>query len=111
LYSISTDALQLADETQIEKAVTFETKTGAQDGMIFDAAGNLYLADLENNQVQYIKPDGSIHSLIEGNDVKWADTFSIYDNYLYYANSRINEVTGDISNMTFTLNKVLLPSN
>jgi len=111
LYSISTNALKVEDEKQIEENVKFETKTSAPDGMIFDKAGNLYFADLENNKIQYRKPDASIHNLIEGNDIKWADTFSIYNNYLYFTNSRINEVTDDISNMTFTLNKIKLPAN
>lgn len=111
LYSISTESLQLEDEKQIEKNIKFEAKTAAPDGMIFDKAGNLYFADLENNKIQYRKPDGSIHTLIEGSGIKWADTFSIYDNYLYFTNSRINEVTEDISKMTFTLNKIKLPYN
>lgn len=107
LYSISTDSLGLSSE--IEKNVKLEAKTAAPDGMIFDQSGNLYYADLENNKIQYRKPDGSIHTLVEGDKVKWADTFSIYNNYLYFTNSRINEVTPDISEMSFTVNKVLLP--
>ena len=111
LYSISTNTLKIEDEKQVEENVKFETKTSAPDGMIFDKAGNLYFADLENNKIQYRKPDGSIHTLIEGNDLKRADTFSIYNNYLYFTNSRINEITGYISNMTFTLNNIKLPAN
>lgn len=110
LYSIGTEALQLGDGDQIEKNVRFEAKTAAPDGMIFDKAGNLYFADLENDKIQYRKPDGSIKTLVEGDEVKWADTFSIHDDYLYFTNSRINEVTNDISNMTFTLNKIALPA-
>lgn len=76
LYSIATDSLQLEDEKQIENAITFEAKTGAPDGMIFDDAGNLYLADLEHNKIQYRTPDGSMHTLIEGDAIKWADTLA-----------------------------------
>lgn len=111
LYSISTNSFQIENEKQIEEKVKFEARTAAPDGMIFDNAGNLYFADLENNKIQFRKPDGSIHTLAEGNAIKWADTFSIYNNYLYFTNSRINEVTEDISNMTFTINKIKLPSN
>jgi sugar lactone lactonase YvrE len=111
LYSISTKSLQLEDKKQIEDNIEFEAKTAAADGMIFDETGNLYFADLENNKIQYLKPDVSIHTLVEGNKIKWADTFSIYNDYLYFTNSRINEVTADISNMTFTLNKIKLPYN
>jgi sugar lactone lactonase YvrE len=110
LYSIGTEYLQMEDKKQIEEHVKFEAKTAAPDGMIFDQEGNLYFADLENNKIQYRKPDGSIHTLVEGDGIRWADTFSIYDNYLYFTNSRINEASGDISNMIFSLNKIKLAS-
>ncbi|TRX57612.1 hypothetical protein FNH22_15865 [Fulvivirga sp. M361] len=108
LYSISTKMLEVEDKRQMEKNVKLEAKTAAPDGMVFDKMGNLYFADLENNKIMYRKEDGSIHTLAEGDKIKWADTFSIYNNYLYFTNSRINEVTGDISNMVFTLNKIEL---
>jgi sugar lactone lactonase YvrE len=111
LYSINTEVLIAADKNKIEESVTFEAKTGAPDGMIFDQAGYLYFADLEHDKIQYRTPEGSIHTLVEGNGIKWADTFSIHDKDLYFTNSRINEVTGDISEMTFTLNKIKLPSH
>ena len=111
LYSIPTKALALTNEKEVENAVTFEAKTSAPDGMIFDENGNLYYADLEHNKIMYRKTDGSIHTLIEGDIVKWADTFSIYNGYLYYTNSRINEVTADISDMEFTINKIELAKN
>jgi sugar lactone lactonase YvrE len=110
LYSISTNAFNLTDEKAIENEVKFEGKTAAPDGMIFDQEGNLYFADLENNKIQYRKPDGSIKTLIEGDQIKWADTFSIYNGYLYFTNSRINEVTLDISKLSFTVNKIKLPN-
>jgi hypothetical protein len=56
------------------------------------------------------KQDGSIHTLVEGEKSDGL-TFSIYNNYLYFTNSRINEVTADISDMTFTLNKIKLTNN
>ncbi|TYB80111.1 hypothetical protein ES676_00115 [Bizionia saleffrena] len=111
LYSISTAALVLDNAMEIANAVTFEAKTSAPDGMIFDDNGNLFYADLEHNKIMYRKPDGSTHTFIVGEKVRWADSFSIYDNHLYYTNSRINEVTAGISAMKFTLNKVALPNN
>ncbi|TVZ09222.1 major royal jelly protein [Cellulophaga sp. RHA_52] len=109
LYSIPTAALTLKDSIALEKEVTFEAKTSAPDGMIFDNKGYLYYADLENDKIMYRKPDGSTYILLEGDAVKWADTFSIYNNYLYYTNSRINEVSADISAMNFTVYKIKLP--
>lgn len=109
LFAIPTSAFEEDDENKIQDQVRFVAKTAAPDGMILDANGNLYYADLEHNKIQYRKPDGSIHTLVEGEKIKWADTFSIYNKHLYFTNSRINEINGDISNMVFTLNKVALP--
>jgi hypothetical protein len=39
----------------------------------------------------YRKQDGSIHTLVEGEKSDWH--LSIYNNYLYFTNSRNNEVT------------------
>ena len=85
----------------------FIAKTSAPDGMIIDNLGNLFLADLENNKI--IKLDvssGNTTVAAEGEKVKWADTFSIYNNELFYTNSRINEAKGDISEMEFSINKI-----
>jgi sugar lactone lactonase YvrE len=111
LYSISTDALKVKDGEPIEDQVTFETKTAAPDGMIFDDKGNLYFADLGHHKIQYRTPEGNIYTLAEGEQIRWADTFSIYEDYLYFTNSRIHEVGADISSMTFSLNKIKLPSS
>ncbi|CAM2917060.1 L-dopachrome tautomerase-related protein [Flavobacterium frigoris] len=111
LYSVPTKVLANANNTEVEKSVKLVAKTAAPDGMILDENGILYFADLENNKIMYRKQDGSIHTLVEGKKIRWADTFSIYNNYLYFTNSRINEVTADISTMTFTLNKIELSKN
>ncbi|TXE11946.1 hypothetical protein FUA26_07740 [Seonamhaeicola algicola] len=106
LYAINTNDIHTKKESELKNSVIFEAKTAAPDGMIFDDNGNLYFADLENDKIMYRQPNGTIKTLIAGNNVKWADTFSIYNGYLYFTNSRINEVEGDISNMIFTLNKI-----
>ncbi|OAB28876.1 Major royal jelly protein [Flavobacterium fryxellicola] len=111
LYSVPTKVLAKGTTKEVEQSVKFVAKTAAPDGMILDKNGTLYFADLENSKIMYRKQDGSIHVLIEGATIRWADTFSIYNNYLYFTNSRINEVTGDISNMNFTLNKIALDTN
>jgi sugar lactone lactonase YvrE len=111
LYSVPTKVLANATNVEVEKSVKLVAKTAAPDGMLLDENGTLYFADLENNKIMYRKQDGSIHTLVEGEKIRWADTFSIYNNYLYFTNSRINEVTADISNMTFTLNKIKLADN
>jgi len=108
LYAIDVQTLLKGTEAEIEKAVEKVAKTSAPDGMIFDTNGNLYYADLEQNAIMKMDAAGTITTLVEGDKVRWADTFSIYNNVLYYTNSRINEVTGPIDNMTFGLNTIKL---
>ncbi len=108
LYSIDVQTLNSGTEEQISEAARFEGNTPAPDGMIFDTNGNLYLADLENHKILYRNPEGDIHSLVEGDEIKWADTFSIFGDELFFTNSRIHEASGDISQIVFTVNKVKL---
>ena len=108
LYGIKTD--DLLDTARLNHVKPFMLKTPATDGMDIDDRGNLYFGDLENNKIQYLMPDRkTIITLTEGNAVRWPDSFSIYDGYLYYSNSRIHELKEDISDMEFTINKIKLP--
>lgn len=107
LYGIPTSQLisRAVDEEKI-----FRMKTPAPDGMIMDEKGNLYMGDLEHNAVVYLTPDRKeIHTLVEGGNISWPDSFAIYDDELYFTNSRIHEAVGDISGMTFPVDKVKLP--
>jgi sugar lactone lactonase YvrE len=108
LYAIDVQTLLKGTEAEIEKAVEKVAKTSAPDGMIFDANGNLYYADLEQNAIMKMDAAGAITTLVKGEKVRWADTFSIHDNVLYYTNSRINEITGPIDDMDFGLNTIKL---
>lgn len=109
LYSVSADLLVNGSETAIERDVKKEKTTPAPDGMIFDKKGNLYMADLEKHAIVYLTPTGEMKTLVEGQEIGWADTFSIYGNKLYFTNSRIHEAHGDISQMKFPLFTINLP--
>lgn len=107
LYGIPTDQLvsRRIDETRI-----FRMKTPAPDGMVMDRQGRLYMGDLEKNAVVYLTPGcGEIRTLARGGGISWPDTFTIYNEFLYFTNSRIHEASGDISNMQFTVDKIKLP--
>lgn len=107
LYGIPTSQL-LSREVDEEKI--FSMKTPAPDGMIIDDKGNLYMGDLEKSAVVYLTPDRKeIHTLVEGGDISWPDTFTIYEGELYFTNSRIHEAIGNISDMVFPVNKIKLP--
>jgi streptogramin lyase len=49
--------------------------TAAPDGMIFDANGNLYFADLEQNAIMKMDTTGAITKFVTGEKVRWADSF------------------------------------
>lgn len=108
LYAIPTTLLINGTDNEIEAGVETIAKTAAPDGMIFDKYANLYYADLENNAIIKRTPDGKTTIVVKGELVRWADTFSIFNNELYYTNSRINEITGPIPTMTFQVNKIAL---
>ncbi len=95
---------------RIYEGTIFRMRTPATDGMIMDQRGYLYMGDLERNAIVYCKPGRTkIRTLAEGGDIRWPDSFAIYDGDLYFTNSRIPEAEGDISRMEFTVNKIKLP--
>ena len=109
LYAISTRDIQPVSNDNIARKVRKIATTGAPDGMIYQD-GILYLADLEKQLVQYLTPDFTLHTLVDGDAVNWADTFSLHDNSLYYTNSKIQDAGSDVSQMEFEVYKVALPS-
>lgn len=109
LYGIKTN--DLLNPKALKYAKPFSIKTTAPDGMIIDDNGNLYFGDLEQNKILYLTPDRKeIKTLVDGDMVNWPDTFSIYNGYLYFSNSRISETSGDISNLVFMINRIKLPT-
>jgi sugar lactone lactonase YvrE len=109
LYAVPTEVLINGTEEAIQKEVKFIKKTPAPDGMLFDTKGNLYFADLEQQKIMKLNiSSGKMSTFAEGEKIRWADTFSIYKNSLYYTNSRINEITGPIIDMEFSINKISL---
>jgi sugar lactone lactonase YvrE len=111
LYRVPTQALVAAfqdplEEASLESKIEDLGKTPAPDGMIFDRAGNLYFADLENNSVVYRTPSGEIRTLAQDSRIRWADTFTIdSQNHLIFTNSRIHEVpaAGSIKDTDFPI--------
>ncbi|GAA4465646.1 L-dopachrome tautomerase-related protein [Nibrella saemangeumensis] len=111
LYRVPTEALinDDVDEAELAQQVEDLGKTPAPDGMIVDLNGNLYMADLENNAVMYRTPDGQFRTLVQDEQIKWADTFTLdHQGNLLFTTSRIHEAVGDISEMEFHIFKVPL---
>ncbi|WP_010134566.1 L-dopachrome tautomerase-related protein [Ochrovirga pacifica] len=109
LYAIATDALLSQNTELINKSVKLVAKTPSPDGMIIDQKGNLYMADLEQDKIIQLNLATAKQTVFaQGKKIQWADTFSIYNNQLYYTNSRINQTKGDISQMEFGIYKLAL---
>jgi len=109
LYAVPTEILINGTEEAIQKNVQFIRKTAAPDGMIFDKKGNLYFGDLEHHKIMKLDVStGDMTVFAKGAKIRWADTFSIYNNHLYYTNSRINELKEPITEMKFGINKISL---
>lgn len=109
LYALPVGLLDFATEDSvIADGVELVAKTAAPDGMIMDGRGNLYFADLENHKIQYLTAEREIKTLAFGDKIKWADSFAIYGGYLYYTNSRIHEAGNDVSELTFSVNRLPL---
>ena len=67
------------------------------------------VGNLEGQAVVLIIDDGRITRLVEGEDVGWADTFSAYDGYLYFTNSKLPEARQEVSGMSFPIWRMPLP--
>ncbi len=82
--SLSPDALGERAERYGEKALC--------DGISIDAAGNVYVTDLENNAIGVTGPDGSYGILVRDDErLIWPDGMSYGpDGYYYVAVSQLN---------------------
>ncbi len=88
-------------------------------GMIMSNDGVLYVGDLEHHSVVGLKPvmKNGVHRLeasilIKSDKLAWADGFAIYNNYLYIADSHLNETifsNGYPRKGHFTIFRVKLP--
>jgi len=62
------------------------------DGMICDAAGNLYLGDIQESRIMRVDPSTKkMTELVRDARLSWPDSYAIADGYLYITCSRIHE--------------------
>ena len=110
LYAIPLDALAQRDTATAAAAVTTVATTPAPDGM-WRVTGGTIMADLEAQAVVLVTDGGQVTTLVEGEEVGWADTFSAGDGFLYFTNSKLQEagVGKDVSGMTFPIYRIPLP--
>lgn len=95
LYRIPLSALvddTLAPDQLAAQVVAVAEKT-MTDGMAMDAAGNIYLSDLEHSAIVRMTPDRKLETLLKSASIRWPDGFSHGpDEYLYFTCSSLHQV-------------------
>ncbi|MBB4079503.1 sugar lactone lactonase YvrE [Lewinella aquimaris] len=109
LYAIPLSVLSDPEARNLGDAVETIATTPAPDGM-WRTGGRTIMADLEKQAVVSVTDGGSVATLVAGPRVGWADTFSEYDGYLYFTNSKLPEADSTVANMTFPIWRMLLPT-
>ncbi|MAH04995.1 MAG: hypothetical protein CL561_05520 [Alphaproteobacteria bacterium] len=94
VYKIRTYHLldeEMSDEQLAEKLVPVGEKP-ASDGMTIDAAGNIYMGDLEHNAVGVMDKDGNYSIYLQDDRLQWVDGFSFgADGYLYVTINQLHK--------------------
>ncbi|TKG93787.1 hypothetical protein EYV94_16215 [Puteibacter caeruleilacunae] len=93
LYRIKTSLLRdlSTPEEQLENNVEMVRAIPATDGMMFDYSGNLWLGGLEDNSINVLRKDGTVHKVLKDNEIRWADSFAKDSNgNIYFTTSQIH---------------------
>ncbi len=93
LYRIATQYLrdEALSPAQLAQRVELVANTNPPDGMVFDATGNLYLTDIENNAVTRVTPAGQFQVVAQDAQLKWPDSFSVgADGAVYVTTSQLH---------------------
>jgi sugar lactone lactonase YvrE len=75
---------------EIEAGVERVAETGFHDGLAGDAAGNVYLTQVETKSIEVLRPDGSRELLIADESLVWPDSIGIGPDGLYVALSQLH---------------------
>lgn len=95
LYRVPTAALLDAELSAQALAERVEAlgKKPLSDGLAVDAAGHVYITDVEHGAVLRMAPGGQLGTLVRSPRIRWADDLSFGpDGWLYLADSALPEV-------------------
>lgn len=80
------------DSVQLAGRVERYSEKPLSDGLAIDAAGNVYVTDVEHNGVTLVDPSRSLATLVRSPRIRWADSLSFGPNGgLYIADSALQE--------------------
>lgn len=95
LYRVPTAALldgELSPQALAERVEALGKKP-LSDGLAVDAAGHVYITDVEHGAVLRMAPGGQLSTLVRSPRIRWADDLSFGpDGWLYLADSALPEV-------------------
>ncbi len=78
-------------DAQLGQRVERYASKPPSDGIVLDAAGNIYLGDLPNNAFGVITRDRRYHELARGPELKWVDDFEFgTDGALYFVTTQLH---------------------
>ena len=61
--------------------------------MSLDVEGNVYITDIEHSSVFVVNPERELKTLIQSENVRWADALSFGpEGYLYLADSALSDL-------------------
>lgn len=79
------------DDAFLGSKVEKFAKTGANDGIAFDAKGNLYLSSLEQNGISVVNKNGVFKTIITDPLIQWPDSLAFGNKgVLYFTTSLIH---------------------
>lgn len=78
-------------DTELGTKVEKYAQTGANDGIIFNKKGELFLSSLEKNAISKINKQGVFTEIIKDEAIKWPDSFAFdTQGNLYFTTSQIH---------------------
>jgi len=92
LFRIKTTYLRnSSDNLDVKDKVEFVAETYATDAIAFDSKANLYLSSIEYNAIHVLDSRGNLKLLIQDEQLKWPDSFSITpDDIVYVTTSQLH---------------------
>lgn len=97
LYRVRADDLAdatLSEPQLADRVEAFADKT-MSDGITTDAAGNIYLSDLEHSAIHRLGVDGELRTLVKTPRLRWPDGFSFGpEGWLYITCSALHQIIG-----------------